>query len=41
MSELKRYYRHSHITEKQFRLLIRYFAMDLSASQTALIISSF
>lgn len=37
MSGLNRYYRRSHITEKRFRLLVRYFAMDLSASQTALI----
>src|ERR1044072_7871978 len=37
MSGLNRYYRHSHIGEKKFRLLIRYFAMDLSASQTALL----
>ena len=37
MSGLNRYYRRSHITEKRFRLLIRYFAMDLSASQTALL----
>jgi hypothetical protein len=39
MSGLNRYYRRSHITEKKFRLLIRYFAMDLSASQTALLSS--
>jgi transposase-like protein len=37
MSGLNRYYRRSHITEKRFRLLVRYFAMDLSASQTALL----
>jgi len=37
MSGLNRYYRRSHISEKQFRLLIRYFAMDLSASQTAVL----
>ncbi len=37
MSGLNRYYRRSHITEKQFRLLVRYFAMDLSASQTAIL----
>lgn len=37
MSGLNRYYRRSHIAEKRFRLLIRYFAMDLSASQTALL----
>jgi transposase-like protein len=35
MSGLNRYYRRFHIAEKRFRLLIRYFAMDLSASQTA------
>jgi len=37
MSGLNRYYRRSHISEKKFRLLLRYFAMDLSASQTALL----
>jgi transposase-like protein len=37
MSGLNRYYRRSHITEKRFRLLVRYFAMDLSASQTAVL----
>jgi transposase len=37
MSGLNRYYRRSHIAEKRFRLLIRYFAMDLRASQTALL----
>ena len=37
MSGLNRYYRRSHITEKKFRLLVRYFAMDLSASQTAVL----
>ena len=37
MSGLNRYYRRSHIAEKKFRLLIRYFAMDLSASQTAVL----
>ncbi|MDQ6786035.1 MAG: IS1595 family transposase [Acidobacteriota bacterium] len=37
MSGLNRYYRRSHIAEKRFRLLIRYFAMDLSASQTAVL----
>jgi transposase len=37
MSGLNRYYRRSHIGEKKFRLLIRYFAMDLSASQTAVL----
>lgn len=37
MSALNRYYRRSHIREKKFRLLVRYFAMDLSASQTALL----
>ena len=35
MSGLNRYCRHSHISEKKFRLLLRYFAMDLSASQTS------
>ncbi len=37
MSGLNRYYRRSHISEKKFRLLLRYFAMDFSASQTALL----
>jgi len=37
MSGLNRYYRRSHIAEKRFRLLIRYFAMDLSASQSTLL----
>jgi len=37
MSGLNRYYRRSHIAEKKFRLLLRYFAMDLSASQTAVL----
>lgn len=37
MSGLNRYYRRSHIAEKDFRLLIRYFVMDLSASQTAVL----
>ena len=37
MSGLNRYYQRSHISEKKFRLLLRYFAMDLSASQTALL----
>lgn len=37
MSGLNRYYRRPHITEKRFRLLVRYFAMDLSASQTAVL----
>ena len=37
MSGLNRYYRRSHIAEKNFRLLIRYFVMDLSASQTAVL----
>lgn len=35
MSGLNRYYRRSHIPEKKFRLLLRYFAMDLTASATA------
>ncbi len=39
MSGLNRYYRRSHISEKKFRLLLRYFAMDLSASQTAVLSS--
>ena len=38
MSGLNRYYRRSHIAEKKFRSLLRYFAMDLSASQTAALI---
>lgn len=38
MSGLNRYYRRSHISEKNFRLLIRYFVMDLSASQTAVLL---
>ena len=38
MSGLNRYYRRSHITEKKFRLLVRYFVMDLSASQTAVLV---
>ena len=37
MSGLNRYYRRSHISEKKFRLLLRYFAMDLNASQTAVL----
>lgn len=37
MSGLNRYYRRSHISEKKFRLLLRYFAMDLSASQTSVL----
>ena len=37
MSGLNRYYRSSHIAEKKFPLLVRYFAMDLSASQTAVL----
>lgn len=37
MSGLNRYYQRSNIAEKRFRLLIRYFAMNLSASQTALL----
>ena len=37
MSGLNRYYRRSHIAEKKFRLLLRYYAMDLSASQTAVL----
>jgi len=39
MSGLNRYYRRSHISEKKFRLLLRYFAMDLNASQTAVLSS--
>ncbi|MES9992281.1 MAG: transposase [Candidatus Thiodiazotropha sp.] len=30
-----RYYKRSRITEKKFRLIIRYFALDISASDTA------
>jgi transposase len=37
MSGLNCYYRRSHIAEKRFRFLVRYFAMDFSASQTALL----
>jgi hypothetical protein len=37
MSGLNRYYRRSRISEKKFRLLLRYFAMDLNASQTAVL----
>ncbi len=35
MTGLNRYYRRSRIAEKRFRQLVRYFALDLSASDTA------
>ena len=37
MTRLNKYYNRSHISEKKFRLLIKYFAMDLTASRTALL----
>ncbi len=35
MSTKNRYYRRSRISEREFRQIIRYFALDLSASDTA------
>jgi transposase-like protein len=35
MEQQNRYYRRSRISEKKFRQLLRYFAMDLTASKTA------
>lgn len=38
MQRLNRYYRRSRIAEAKFRLLVRHFALDLSASDTAQLI---
>ena len=35
MEQLNRYYRCSKISERKFRQLVRYFALDLTASKTA------
>lgn len=35
MKQLNRYYRRSRISEHKFRLIIRYFALDLTANRTA------
>ena len=35
MSNKNRYYRRSRISEREFRQIIRYFALDLLASDTA------
>lgn len=35
MQQLKRYYRRSGISEKKFREIIKYFALDLTANRTA------
>ena len=35
MAQVNRYYRHAKISERTFRLLLRYFALDLTASDTA------
>ncbi len=37
MQQLNRYYRRSHISEKKFREIIKYFALDLTANRTALL----
>ena len=37
MQRLNRYYRRSHISEKNFREIIKYFALDLTANRTALL----
>lgn len=35
MKQLNRYYRRSRMSEHQFRQIIRYFALDLTANRTA------
>ncbi len=35
MQQLNRYYRRSRISEKKFRVIIKYFALDLTANRTA------
>jgi transposase-like protein len=37
MQQLNRYYRRSHISEKKFREIIKYFTLDLTANRTALL----
>ncbi|HEY9402928.1 MAG TPA: IS1595 family transposase [Pyrinomonadaceae bacterium] len=35
MQQQNRYYRHAHISERKFRQLVRFFALDFSATDTA------
>lgn len=35
MAQVNRYYRHAKLSERKFRQLLRYFALDLTASDTA------
>ena len=35
MTQLNRYYRRSRVTEHKFRLIIKYFALDLTTNRTA------
>lgn len=38
MQQLNRYYRRSRISERKFREIIKYFALDLTANRTAQLI---